>query len=93
MIDYIKSVLLHDAPKEMRGSAATPAANHLFEVNQVDPAVLLGKENADIYVHIVMQLLYLSQHAWPDLCTAVSFLCGRLTKPDADDYKKLTLGS
>jgi hypothetical protein len=88
MIDYIKSVL-HDAPKEMRGSAATLAANHLFKVNQVDP-VLLGKENADIYVHIVMQLLYLSQRARPDLRTAVSFLCGRLTKPDADDYKKLT---
>jgi hypothetical protein len=25
MIDYIKTIL-HDAPKEMRGSAATPAA-------------------------------------------------------------------
>jgi hypothetical protein len=55
----------------------------------VDP-VLLGKENADIYVHIVMQLFYLSQRARPDLRTAVSFLCGLLTKPDADDYKKLT---
>jgi hypothetical protein len=88
MIDYLKSVL-HDAPKEMRGTAATPAANHLFEVNEVDP-VLLDKENADIYVHIVMQLLYVSQGARPDLRTAVSFLCGRLTKPDADDYKKLT---
>jgi hypothetical protein len=72
----------------MRGSAATPAANHLFEVNQVDP-VPLGKEKADIYMHIVMQLLYLSQRARPDLRTAVSFLCGRLTKPDEDDYKKL----
>jgi hypothetical protein len=88
MIDYIKSVL-HYAPKEMRGSAATPAANHLLEVNQVDP-VLLGKENADIYVHIVMQLLYLSQRARPNVRTAVSFLCGRMTKLDADDYKKLT---
>jgi hypothetical protein len=88
MIDYIKKAVLHDAPKEMRGSAATPAANHLFEVNQVDP-VPLGKEKADIYVHIVMQLLYLIQRTRPDLRTAVSFLCGRLTKPDEDDYKKL----
>jgi hypothetical protein len=86
MIDYLKTVL-HDAPKEMRGSAATPAASHLFEVNQVNP-VLLGKENADVYVHIVMQLLYLSQRARPDLRTAVSFLCGRMTNPDADDYYK-----
>jgi hypothetical protein len=74
MIDYIKSIL-HDAPAEMRGRAATPAGNHLFQVNQVDP-IRLGKEKAEIYVHIVMQLLYLSQRARPDLRTAVSFLCG-----------------
>jgi hypothetical protein len=36
-----------------------------------------------------MQLLYLSQRARPDICTAVSFLCGWLTHPDQDDYKKL----
>jgi hypothetical protein len=87
MIDYIKGIL-HDAPKEMRGSATTPAANHLFQVNQVNP-VPLNTEKAEIYVHIVMQLLYLSQRARPDIHTAVSFLCGRLTKPDEDDYKKL----
>jgi hypothetical protein len=88
MIDYIKGIL-HDAPKEMRGSAATPAANHLFQVNEVNP-IPLGKEQSETYVHIVMQLLYLSQRAHPDIRTAVSFLCGRLTKPDEDDYKKLT---
>jgi hypothetical protein len=88
MIDYIKGIL-HDAPKEMRGSAATPAANHLFQVNEVNP-IPLGKEQSETYVHIVMQLLYLSQRARPDIRTAVSFLCGRLTKPDEDDYKKLT---
>jgi hypothetical protein len=87
MIDYIKSIL-HDAPKEMRGRAATPAANHLFQINRVDP-VPLNKEKTENYVHIVMQLLYLSQRARPDIRTAVSFLCGRLTKPDEDDYKKL----
>jgi hypothetical protein len=29
MINYIKGIL-HDALKEMRGLAMTPAANHLF---------------------------------------------------------------
>jgi hypothetical protein len=87
MIDYIKGIL-HDAPKEMRGSAATPAANHLFQVNTVNP-IPLEKDKADIYIHIIMQLLYLSQRARPDIRTAVSFLCGRLTNPDQDDYKKL----
>jgi hypothetical protein len=86
MIDYIKGIL-HDAPKEMRGSAATPAANHLFQVNQTP--IPLEQNKAEIFVHIVMQLLYLSQRARPDIRTAVSFLCGRLTKADEDDYKKL----
>jgi hypothetical protein len=87
MVDYIKNIL-HDAPKEMGGSAATPATNHLFQVNEVN-RFPLGKKKAKIYVHIVMQLLYLSQCTHPNIHTAVSFLCGRLTKPKEDDYKKL----
>jgi hypothetical protein len=87
MIDYIKGIL-HDAPPEMHGSAATPATNHLFQINQENP-IPLKKDRAELFVHIVMQLLYLSQRARPDIRTAVSFLCGRLTKPDQDDYKKL----
>jgi hypothetical protein len=39
---------------------------------------------------MVMQLQYTSQRARPDLRTAVSFLCKRVTKPDEDDWKKLT---
>jgi hypothetical protein len=87
MVDYIKTTL-HDAPKEMRGSAVTPAASHLFQVNTENP-VHLGEDKADTYVRIVMQLLYLSQRARPDIRTAVSFLCSRLLQPDEDDYKKL----
>lgn len=87
MVDYIKTIL-HDMPQDMVGKAATPAAGHLFTVNEVDP-VLLDKEHAETFVHMVMQLLYLSQRARPDIRTAVSFLCGRLQQPDGDDYKKL----
>ena len=40
---------------------------------------------------MVMQIQYMSQRARPDLRTAVSFLCKeRVTKPDEDDWKKLT---
>lgn len=81
-------MMLTDLPKDMRGGAATPAASHLFKVNE-NNAVLLEREQKEMFVHYVMQLLYLSQRARPDVRTAVSFLCSRLNKPDQDDYKKL----
>ena len=43
-----------------------------------------------IFVHLVMQGLYLSQPGRPDIRTAIASLCGRLHSPDEDDYKKLT---
>jgi Reverse transcriptase (RNA-dependent DNA polymerase) len=88
MIDYIKAVL-HNAPKEMHGRVVMPAASQLLEVNSMN-LVYLGKEKKDTYVRIVMQLLFLSQRARPDIRLAVSFLNSRLVKPDEDDYKKLT---
>jgi hypothetical protein len=88
MTDYIRLVL-QEVPEDMKsGVAATPAGNHLFLINDKNP-VTLEKEKRDNFVHIVMQLLYLSQRARPDIRTAVSFLCGRLSLPDVDDYKKV----
>ena len=87
MIDYIKMVLA-GVPNEMRGTANTPAAAHLFSVNDTNP-IPLDDERAKIFYRVVMQLQYLSQRARPDLRTAISFLCKRVTKSDEDDYKKL----
>ena len=88
MESYVKN-MLNDMPNEMIGTAATPASNSLFKINEESPK-LLNDEQKEIFVHLVMQALYLSQRGRPDIRTAVSFLCGRLTKPDEDDYKKLT---
>jgi hypothetical protein len=88
MTDYLED-LLADAPADMRGEAATPAANHLFEVNTEDP-VLLDEERATIFHHIVAKTLFLCKRARPDVQTAVAFLCTRVKAPDEDDYKKLT---
>jgi hypothetical protein len=87
MIDYVKSVIA-EMPAEMIGTAATPAADHLFTVNE-EP-ILLDKTRSDTYHKLVMQLQYMSQRARPDLRTAVSFMCKRVNKPDEDDWKKLT---
>ena len=88
MDDYVKT-MLNDTPSSMDGKAATPAAAHLFKINTVDPKPL-DQARKDLFVHLVMQGLYLSQRGCPDIRTAISFLCSRLKCPDEDDYKKLT---
>ena len=88
MSNYVKN-MLNDAPASMDGKAATPTAAHLFKVNTENPK-LLGRDKKKLFVHLVMQGLYLSQQGWPDIRMAISFLCSRLTCPDEDDYKKLT---
>ena len=56
---YVKN-MLNDAPALMDGKAVTPAAAHLFKVNTESPK-LLSKEKKELFVHLVMQGLYLSQ--------------------------------
>ena len=88
MKHYIDMMLQH-APKDMEGVSNTPGAAHLFKTNSEDPK-LLGDEQKKIFVHLVMQGLYLSQRGRPDIRTAITFLCGQLHNPDEDDYIKLT---
>jgi hypothetical protein len=87
MSEYVKTII-SEMPADMKGKAATPAANHLFDIRE-DP-VPIDQEKSDIFHKMVMQLQYLSQRARPDVRTAVSFLCKRVSAPDEDDYKKLT---
>ena len=86
MSEYIK-MILSDVPPKMIGHATTPAASHLFQVN--DNPINLDDECKENFIHYVMQLFYASQQGRPDIHTTVSFLCGWLKSPDADDYKKL----
>ena len=88
MIDYINKILM-DCPTDMNGTSPTPAANHLFMVNTSNPK-LLNSSDAELFHHIVAQLLFLCKRARPDIQTAISFLCTRVQNPDTDDYKKLS---
>ena len=88
MQHYI-DMMLQDAPEDTDGVSNTPAAAHLFKMNSEHPNTL-GDKQKKIFVHLVMQGLYLSQRGRPDIWTAISFLCGWLHIPDEDDYKKLT---
>jgi hypothetical protein len=86
MNDYVE-VLIDEIPEEFTGHAATPASNHLFQVN--DKAEKLDDEKSEKFHHLTAKLLYLSKRARPDLQTAVAFLCKRVKQPDVDDWKKL----
>ena len=90
MIDmsaYVKTIIAN-MPEDMVGKAPTPAANHRFKIRE--GSVPIEKEKADSFHAMVMQLQYLSQRGRPDVRTAVSFLCKRVSAPDDNDYKKLT---
>ena len=87
MHEYVNSIIA-EAPEDLlKGAPATPAAAHLFEVN--DDCEKLSTEQAELYHHLVAKLLYLSKRARPDIQLAVSFLATRVQQPDTDDYKKL----
>jgi hypothetical protein len=71
MYDYTDE-LINETPKDLiKGTSATPAANHLFAV---DPECnKLNEVDGDLYHHLTAKLLYLSKWTWADLLLAVSF--------------------
>jgi hypothetical protein len=87
MIDYVKKMLV-DLPSEMDGVAPTPAANHLFTVDEDQEKV--DENKAQFFHTYVAKALFLCKRSRPDIQTAVAFLCTRVKSCDKDDYKKLT---
>ena len=79
--------MLEDLPACFDGSATTPAAEHLFKVNE--KAETLDKGNADLFHSTTAKILFLCKRARPDVQTPVAFLCTRVKSPDLDDMKKL----
>jgi hypothetical protein len=87
MKEYI-AAMIDELPSSMRGRAVTPAANHLFNVNEKQTE-FLTEEESDRFHRFTAKLMYLSQRARPDIRTGASFLSTRVTRPDVDDEKKL----
>jgi hypothetical protein len=81
-------MMFADLPAEMDGKAATPAANHLFDVDEDSSRG--SEEKAQFFHTYVAKSLFLCKRARPDLQTAVAFLCTRVKSCNEDDYKKLT---
>ena len=81
MINYIGK-MLNDITEYMKGESATPSAHHLFDT--AEDAAKLSQAKIDLFHHFVVQLLYLSKKARPDIQLAVYFLCTRVRVPDTD---------
>jgi len=83
MQEYI-NILLEEVPFEMDGTAKTLATNHLFNVNTKK----LTEAKAQLFHHIVVDLIYFCRKTRQDIQTAVAFLRTWVKSPDKDDYKK-----
>ena len=82
MDDYIKN-MLDDLPEVMGGTANTPAAEHLFQVD--DTAKKLDADDAELFHSTTAKLLFLCKRARPDIQTPIAFLCTQVIQPDVDD--------
>ena len=86
MSDYIQ-VILQDTPTNLRGTSMVPAAKYLFTTCPNAPKI--SPQEQELFHHLTMQLMYLSQRGRPDIRTAVAFLSSHVSNPDQDEYMKL----
>ena len=73
---------------EFSKSAKTPAAEHLFKIN--DKCEKLNNKMSEDFHTFTAKNLFICKQARPDIQTAVAFLTTRVKEPDQDDFKKLT---
>lgn len=73
--------------EKVNEEVTSPARPRLRDVNS--NGVLLNKGKKEAFHSIVAKLLWIMKRARPDLETAISFLCTRVSKSDEDDWIKL----
>jgi hypothetical protein len=88
MIPYVKEILkLFTEHDKSEPTANTPAAEHLFKVNEDTKS--LTERQATIFHNFITKCLFPTKRAKPDISTAVAFLTTRVKGPDEDNWKKL----
>ena len=78
MSDYIQ-VILQDTPANLQGTSMLPATKHLFTTRPDAPKI--SPQEQELFHHLTMQLMYLSQRGRPHIRTAVGFLSSRVSNP------------
>lgn len=86
MSDYVER-MVSEAPESFGGVASTPAANHLFTVNE--ECATLDEHLVARFHHTVAKALFVCKRARSDIQLTVSFLSTRVRSPTEDDWKKL----
>ena len=86
MLNYVEKMIT-SLSKERDGEASTPAANHLFDVDEDSP--LVDQKRAQLFHIYVAKTLFLRKPARPDLQIAAAFLTTRVKGLNEDKYKKL----
>jgi hypothetical protein len=71
------------------GRAATPVADHLFNIRDKKETRSLEEERALAFHRTVAQLLFMLTKARWDIQTAVAFLTTRMKSPDEENWGKL----
>ena len=87
MIDYVKQMVI-DFGDELVSIATTPALDHLFTMRE--DALPLDVLKSQKFHTFTAKGLFLCKRARPDIQTAIAFLSTRVSKPDQDDWTKLT---
>lgn len=73
--------------EDIKGTVSSVATRNLFNIDQT--LLLLHKDKADVFHSVVARLLWNMKRSCPDLETAVSFLCTRVSCPTEEDWNKL----
>ena len=73
--------------EEINEKPSTPANKNLFGTSKDSKE--LDEKKSELFHSIVAKLLYICKRARPDVETAVSYLCTRVSKSTDNDWKKL----
>ena len=84
MIPYVKEIVeLFKKHDDSDRHANTPAAEHLFQINE--QATPLSQHQATVFHNFVVKCLFLTKRARPDIATALEFLTTRVKASDEDN--------
>ena len=86
MKEYIEECI-RDFQEDCTTHARSPAASHLFDVDEACPK--LGETRRKLFHSITAKMLFVANRARPDVQPTISFLSSRVTCADEDDWKKL----